>query len=110
MLSRKGALLRIFVGESDHYEGKPLYEWILLKARDEGLAGATVLRGLAGFGANSLIHTSKVLRLSDDLPMIIECIDKWEKIHTFLSLIDEVIGEGVALIHEVDIHIYRSNV
>ena len=75
---------RLFVGESDRHEGRPLYEWILLRAREEGLAGATVLRGIAGFGAHSRLHTAKILRLSEDLPIVVEIVDTREKIEAFL--------------------------
>jgi PII-like signaling protein len=82
-----GQLLRIFIGESDKYEGKPLYEWIVIKAKEHGLAGATVLRGLMGFGANSRIHTSKIIRLSLDLPIVVEIVDTSEKaeVHIYRS-------------------------
>lgn len=105
---KQGKLLRIFVGESDKYEGRPLYEWVVLKAREEGLAGATVLRGLEGFGAHSLLHTAKILRLSSDLPIVIEIVDTEEKIERFLPLIDSAISEGLATIEKVEVHFYRS--
>lgn len=104
----EGKLLRIFVGESDKHEGMPLYEWIVRKAREEGLAGATVLRGLEGFGAHSLLHTAKILRLSSDLPMVVEIVDTQEKIERFLPLIDDAIKEGLATIEKVEVHFYRS--
>ena len=75
MLPEEGQLLRIFVGESDKHDGKPLYEWLVLKAREQGLAGATVLRGIEGFGAHSRLHTAKILRLSEDLPIVVELVD-----------------------------------
>lgn len=105
---KEGKLLRIFVGESDKHEGLPLYEWIVRKAREEGLAGATVLRGLEGFGAKSLLHTAKILRLSSDLPIVIEIVDREEKIEHFLPLIDDAIVEGLATIEKVEVHFYRS--
>jgi uncharacterized protein len=108
MLPEQGQLLRIFIGESDHYHGKPLYEWIVLKAREAGLAGATVLRGIEGFGAASRIHTAKILRLSEDLPLIIEIVDTSEKIEAFLPQIDMAITEGLATIENVNIRLYRS--
>lgn len=104
----EGKLLRIFVGESDKHEGLPLYEWIVRKAREEGLAGATVLRGLEGFGAKSLLHTAKILRLSSDLPIVVEIVDREEKIERFLPLIDSAIVEGLATIEKVEVHFYRS--
>jgi len=108
ILPEKGHLLRIFIGESDKYDGIPLYEWIVRKARTEGLAGATVLRGQEGFGAHSRIHTSKLLRLSDDLPIIIEIVDTLDKIEKFIPIIDDAIKEGLATIEKVEIRFYRS--
>jgi PII-like signaling protein len=108
MLPKDGKLLRIFVGESDKHEGLPLYEWIVRKAREQGLAGATVLRGLEGFGAHSRLHTAKILRLSSDLPIVVEIVDTEEKVEEFLPLIDEAIQEGLATIEKVQVHFYRS--
>ena len=108
ILPEKGHILRIFIGESDKYEGLPLFEWIVRKARETGLAGATVLRGLEGFGAHSRLHTAKILRLSADLPIIIEIVDTLDKIEDFIPLIDEAIEEGLATIEKVDIRFYRS--
>ncbi len=85
------------------HEGQPLYEWIVRKAKEEGLAGATVLRGLLGFGAHSRIHTSKILRLSTDLPIVVEIVDTEESIESFLPLIDEVIKEGLATVERVEV-------
>ena len=102
-------LLRIFIGESAKYEGKPLYEWLVIKAKEHGLAGATVLRGLMGFGANSRIHTSKILRLSLDLPIVVEIVDIPEKIKEFLSCITTVVKEGLVTLEKVEVYIYRSN-
>lgn len=107
-LPREGKLLRIFVGESDKFERMPLFEWIVRKAREEGLAGATVLRGLEGYGARSLLHTAKILRLSSDLPIVIEIVDAADKIEAFLPLIDEAITEGLATIENVEVHLYRT--
>lgn len=107
-LPKNGKLLRIFIGESDRHEGQPLYEWIVRKAKEEGLAGATVLRGILGFGAHSRIHTTKILRLSADLPIVIEIVDEEEKIQSFLPLIDEVIPEGLATVERVEVRFYRS--
>jgi hypothetical protein len=108
VLPREGHLLRIFIGESDRHEGMPLFEWIVRKAREQGLAGATVLRGLEGFGAHSRLHTAKVLRLSSDLPVIIEIVDTIQKIEAFLPLIDGAVKEGMATLEKVDIRFYRS--
>lgn len=108
MLAKDGKLLRIFIGESDRYEGKPLYEWLVRKARDHHMAGATVLRGLEGFGAHSRMHTAKILRLSQDLPIVIEIVDTEEKIQGFLEAIDEAIEEGLATLEDIEVHFYRS--
>ncbi len=108
-LPAEGQLLRIFIGESDKNEGKPLYEWLVIKAKEHGLAGATVLRGLMGFGANSRIHTSKILRLSLDLPIVVELVDTPEKINNFLSYITTVVKEGLVTLEKAEVHIYRSN-
>ena len=107
-LPNDGKLLRIFVGESDKHDGLPLFEWIVRKAREEGLAGATVLRGLEGYGAHSRLHTAKILRLSNDLPVVIEIVDTAEKIESFLPLVDEVIHEGLATVEKVEVRFYRS--
>jgi len=107
-LPRDGKLLRIFIGENDRHEGHPLYEWIVRKARESGLAGATVLRGLEGFGARSRLHTTKILRLSTDLPIVVEIVDTEEKIEAFLPLIDEAVGEGLATLEKVEVRFYRS--
>jgi hypothetical protein len=108
VLPEEGYLLRIFIGESDKHDGKPLYEWIILKAREQGLAGATVLRGMMGFGAHSRIHTFKIERLSEDLPIIIEIVDTREKLESFLSAIDGLIEEGLATLEKAHIRFYRS--
>jgi PII-like signaling protein len=100
-------LLRIFVGESDRWEGKPLYEAIVLKAREEGLAGATVLRGLEGFGANSRIHTTRILRLSEDLPIVIELVDVEERIRRILPDLDRMVTEGLITLEKVHVISYR---
>jgi uncharacterized protein len=108
VLPEEGYLLRIFIGESDRRDGKLLYEWIVLKAREEGLAGATVMRGMMGFGAHSRLHTFKIERLSQDLPIIVEIVDTRDKLEKFLSLIDHEIEEGMATLEQVQIHFYRS--
>ena len=109
MLPEQGHLLRIFIGENDKHEGRPLYEWIVRKAREQGLAGATVLRGLEGFGANSRLHTAKVLRLSTDLPIVVEIVDTIDKIESFMPLIDDAIPEGLATLEKVEIRFYRTS-
>ena len=107
-LPRDGKLLRIFVGEDDKHQGVALYEWIVRRAREQGLAGATVLRGLEGFGAHSRLHTAKILRLSTDLPIVIEIVDTEDKIEAFLPTIDDAIGEGLATLEKVEVRFYRS--
>lgn len=107
ILPEDGHLLRIFIGESDRHAGLPLYEWIVRQARAEGLAGATVLRGLQGFGAHSRVHTAKILELSSDLPIIVEIVDTREKIERFLPLIDAAVPEGLATLEKVQIRFYR---
>lgn len=104
-----GKLLRVFVGESDRWHHQPLYEAIVLKARELGLAGATVLRGPMGFGANSHLHTAKILRLSMDLPMVIEIVDTEAKIDLLLPYLDEMIQEGLVTLEDVHVLKYRSN-
>lgn len=108
MLPEDGHLLRIFVGEDDKHEGMPLYEWIVREARRAGLAGATVLRGIEGFGAHSRLHTAKILRLSQDLPVVIEIVDTVERIEAFLPVVDDAIAEGLATLEKVRIRFYRS--
>ena len=104
-----GQLLRIFIGEQNKFEGKPLYEWLVINAKKRGLAGATVTRGIMGFGANSRVHTSKILRLSLDLPIIVEIVDTSEKIKNFLAFIENVIQEGLVTIEKADVQIYKNN-
>src|SRR5438093_13216233 len=106
MLPAEGYLLRIFIGESDRHDGKLLYEWIVLKAREEGLAGATVMRGMMGFGAHSRLHTFKIERLSQDVPIIIEIVDTRDKLERFLALIDHEIKEAMATLETAQIHVY----
>lgn len=109
-LPEEGSLLRIFIGESDKYEHKPLYEWIVLQAREQGLAGATVLRGMMGFGANTrVIHTFKIERLSEDLPMVVEVVDTQEKLEAFLELIDPHIKAGLVTLEKAQIKFYRAD-
>lgn len=103
-----GKLLRIFIGEGDQHEGRPLYESILLMLRQEGLAGATVFRGIAGFGASSRIHTARVLRLSEDLPILIECVDRAAEIDRVIPKLDEMITEGLVTVERAQVHLYRG--
>lgn len=106
--SEDGHLLRIFVGESDRCGHHPLYEAIVLKAREHGLAGATVLRGVMGFGKHSVLHTAKILRLSEDLPMVIEIVDSQEKINEFLPLLSEMIKDGLVTLERVKVLQYKG--
>jgi hypothetical protein len=108
MHSTDGHLLRIYIGEKARHGRAPLYEWIVHQAQEQGLAGATVLRGLEGFGADSRIHTSKALRLATDLPIIVEIVDTREKIDAFLSEIEKSITGGLATIEKVEVHWYRD--
>ncbi len=108
VLPEEGYLLRVFIGESDKHEGKLLYEWLVLKAREMGLAGATVLRGIVGFGAHSRLHTFKIERLSEDLPIIVEIVDTKEKLENFLSVTDGIIQEGLATLEKAQVRFYRS--
>ena len=108
-IPQDGYLLRIFVGESDRFGHRPLYEEIVLKAREAGLAGATVLRGVMGFGRNSILHTAKILRLSEDLPMVIEIVDSLEKVEAFMPQLDEMIKDGLVTLEEVKVVHYKSS-
>lgn len=103
-----GYLLRILVGESDRHGHRPLYESIVLQAREAGLAGATVLRGVMGFGKHSILHTAKILRLSEDMPMIIEIVDSLDKIEKFLPVLDELIKDGLVTMEKVKVIHYRA--
>lgn len=107
-LDGEGTLLRIFIGELDKWHHLPLYESIVLRARELGLAGATVLRGPMGYGAHSRLHTAKILRLSEDLPVIIEIVDKEEKIQAFLPELDRMIPDGLVTLEKVRVIIYRA--
>ena len=102
-LPRDAVLLRIFLGEDDKFEGKPLYEAIVLKAREMHLAGTTVLRGAVGFGHSSRIHTTKILRLSQDLPIVVELVDSKEKIDVFLPVLDGMMSSGLVTIEKVQV-------
>ncbi len=108
-LPEEGALLRVFIGETDSYNGKPLYEQIVLKARELNLAGATVVRGVMGFGADSRMHTAKILRLSEDLPIIIEIVDKEENLQKLQPFLDETVEEGLITLEKVKVIKYRHS-
>ena len=107
-LNENAKRLRILIGEDDHLGAKPLYEAIVLKARDLGLAGATVTRGLMGFGASSRLHTAKILRLSTDQPIVIEITDTDERISSLLPFLDENLGGGLATIEDVRVIHYHG--
>ena len=107
-LPTEGKLLRIFVGENDRWHGKPLYEAIVLEARQRGLAGATVIKGFMGFGAHSRIHTAKLLELSQDLPIVIEIVDAPEKIEAFMPDLEQMIGDGLITLERAEVLLYRG--
>ena len=108
-LPEQASMLRIFIGEKDAYKGKPLYEQIVMKARELNLAGATVTRGILGFGADSRIHTAKILTLSEDLPVIIEIVDTEENIHKLMPFIDETVVEGLVTLEKMKVMKYRHS-
>ena len=105
----RGRLLRIFVGESDRHEGEPLYQWLVARARESGLAGATVLRGLEGYGAHSQVHTTRFLRLAAELPIVVEIVDTPERIAAFLPRVEEAVSEGLATLEDVDLRLFRRH-
>ncbi len=107
-LEGEGQLLRVFIGEADTWHGKPLYESIVQKAREEGLAGATVTRGIEGFGASSHLHSARILRLSEDLPLVVEIVDTEEHIARVLPILDEMVGDGMVTLEKVHIITYRG--
>ena len=107
-IPKDAMLLRIFLGESDRHEHKPLYEAIVLKAREAGLAGATVIRGPMGFGHSSHLHTAKILRLSEDLPLIVEIVDSEEKINAFLPVLDAMMGSGLVTLEKIKVLRYGN--
>jgi uncharacterized protein len=109
VIPHEAVLLRIFIGESDRWEHKPLYEAIVLKAREMHLAGATVLRGPMGFGASSRLHTTKILRLSEDLPLVIEIVDSDDKINAFLPTLDGMMTSGLITLEKVQVLQYGTN-
>lgn len=109
MENRDARQIRIFIGEADTHEGKPLYQAIVELLRREGLAGATVLRGIEGFGKSSRLHAAHILRLSEDLPIVIECVDLADKIESVLPALDNMIGDGLITMERVDVRVYRAN-
>lgn len=102
-IPRDAVLLRVFIGESDRHDGRPLYEAIVLKARELGVAGATVLRGAMGYGRSSRIHTTKILRLSEDLPLVIEIVDSEDRIRAFLPTLDAMMGSGLVTLEKMQV-------
>ncbi len=106
-LFTEARLLRVFIGESDRYEGRPLYQAIVELARRRELAGATVLRGYMGYGANSRIHSARIMRLSEDLPIVIEIVDEPERIGAFAAELDGMIQEGLVTMEKVEVILYR---
>jgi uncharacterized protein len=108
-IPKQALLLRIFIGEDDKHDGHPLYEAIVLKAREMHLAGATVLRGPMGFGHSSRLHTTKILRLSEDLPLVVEIVDSEEKINTFLPALDGMMDSGLVTLEKVQVLQYGRN-
>jgi PII-like signaling protein len=107
-LEGEGKLVRIFIGESDRWHGRPLYQAIVERARERGLAGATVIRGIEGFGAKSHLHTSRILRLSEDLPVVIEIVDTTERIDELVPVLEEMVADGLVTIESVQIVTYRA--
>jgi PII-like signaling protein len=104
----EGKLVRVFVGESDTWHGKPLYQAIVERVRADGFAGATVIRGVEGFGASSRLHTSRILRLSSDLPVLIEIVDTDERIEQVLPILEEMVGDGLVTLEKVHVITYRG--
>ena len=107
-IPQEGCLLRVFIGESDHWQGKPLYEAIVLEARRLHLAGATVLKGAMGYGASSRLHTAKVLRLSEDLPLVVEIVDSREKLEQLLPFLEETVTNGLVTLERAEVIWYRA--
>ena len=106
-LPTEGKLLRVFIGENDRWQGRPLYEAIVVEARKRGLAGATVIKGFMGFGAHSRIHTAKLLELSQDLPIIVEIVDAPEKIEAFIPDLEQMVGDGLITLERAEVRLYR---
>lgn len=108
-LEGEGKLVRVFIGESDTYHGKPLYQAIVERIREEHFAGATVIRGIEGYGASSRLHTARILRLSEDLPIVIEVVDTEERIDQLLPILDEMVGDGLVTVEKAHIITYRGS-
>ncbi|GEM86905.1 DUF190 domain-containing protein [Meiothermus granaticius] len=107
-LEGEAKLVRVFIGEFDQWQGRPLFEAIVMEAKKAGLAGATVFKGFMGFGGHSLIHTAKILQLSEDLPILVEIVDTEEKIQAFLPTLDAMIQEGLVTLEKVEVIRYRT--
>lgn len=107
-LSGEAKLIRIFIGESDQWDGRPLYEALVHRAREEGLAGATVLKGIEGYGAGSVVHTARILRLSQDLPVVVEIVDTADKVDVFLDIVGTMVQEGLVTSERVEILRYQT--
>lgn len=107
-LEGTGLLLRIYLGESDQWHGKPLYQAIIERLRERGLAGTTVLRGIEGFGAKQHVHTTRILSLSEDLPVLIEAVDNEDKIRAIIPEVDEMLGDGLMTLEKVEVITYRA--
>ena len=107
-LQDEGSLLRIFIGETDHKDGMPLYEWIVREAKTAGIAGATVLRGIEGYGKHRKIHSAKILQLSTDLPIVVELIDTLEKIDAFMPILENALEEGLITQEKANIRLIKS--
>ncbi|HUY21241.1 MAG TPA: DUF190 domain-containing protein [Acidimicrobiales bacterium] len=107
-LQGEGRLLRIFIGESDTWHGKPLYQAIVRRLREEGIAGATVIRAIEGYGATSHLHTARILRLSEDLPLVIEVVDTEQHIQRVLPMLDEMVSDGMLTLERVEVVTYRA--
>jgi PII-like signaling protein len=101
-------LVRIFIGESDHWEGRPLYQAIVQRLRELGIAGCTVLRGIEGYGAHARLHTARILRLSEDLPIVIEAVDREDRLRAVLPEIDAMVGDGLITLEHVEVLAYRT--
>lgn len=108
VLPEEGYLLRIFLGESDQHDGRPLYEWLVRQARELQVAGATVLRGVMGYGRHSRVHTAKILRLSQDLPIVVELVDSRDKLENYLRAVEPSIREGLATLERAEVRFYRG--
>ncbi len=108
-ITGRALIARIYIGEADRHDGQPLYHMIVALLREHGLAGATVLRGIEGYGANSHLHTTRILRLSEDLPIVIEVVDQEDRLRAVLPEVDALIGDGLITLERVEVFAYRAN-